>query len=813
MDGDFEKTLFLGLCKLFTREKVLSLYKTILTDQVLTENVVDVPYEDNDGEQSYPSIFVNFNKEIASQIVSLLRKLLELFNIDELRNGKMTYQRGEEPHHIIFLYLIQLLAIFMSTSIEDQHLAVIMSVASAVFLEANFRNPLCAATILRPMFIPYYTEQVSAKNQVGDTEEECPEARLRYYKLFTGYELDKDGTDISENNMDLQWTDVSILERMQGFKIVEGESKKLWFVSPQMGDRMLMVNNGAFPMMGEQTGVKPIRLCHYLMSDNVMAYIQCAVFGTISNMLPCHANSDFSEDVMSTLNHSMAKLSNAIRHQSANLMMKMNTLKKTCLVTNGVGFNGQDKGKTLQFGNVFTGTEDKRPPQVAGRNGVFTSMILGLSSDTMMKAMLTIALHEDSTMASGDNLHKMLSTTYKPVGVYQRVNDIHFYGRYHNTFNKGEFTEVACVKSMKDPNYSSQVHSEMLSDSSKYQLTVAHGALPMCTLTLAMTMRQTVMMVMGYFCTELARVIYTPKETDVNLCRQLPVLSMPAKFVHGKDDDSTNTFDATYGMSLKLTGTVFNKNSSMTGSNHSDLDGMEWLQSTDKHLPEYIRMSLQMIGDTKKEAAKIMTDQNMRYNRVAFQLEGRMFTFASMFANAEFMLHAPMMALSNMMIFSGKSNNNYATVKFSKHGCYYTVRVFNNDCIDTSLYSQSEDVNRPTAEKTMIDDMVDRIKKGVSCVLPRIAVSRIKMMAPDLNETDFRLLLLKLKNDNIKVTGEEEYLSSASSSVASETSSRLSTDHRDDRKRTTDDVTGSPETKKLNVEDQLTIFDSYFESD
>ncbi|XP_062340197.1 uncharacterized protein LOC134038680 [Osmerus eperlanus] len=184
-------------------------------------------------------------------------------------------------------------------------------------------------------------------------------------------------------------------------------------------------------------------------------------------------------------------------------------------------------------------------------------------------------------------------------------------------------------------------------------------------------------------------------------------------------------------------------------------------------------------------------------------------------ANEEFMLHAPMMALSNMMIFSGKNNSNYATVKLSKQqSCYYTVRVFNNECIDTSLYSsQSKDFNRPTDEKTTIDDMVERIKKGVSFVLPRITVSRVKMMAPELNETDFSLLLSKLRNDNIKVTGEEEYLSSVSSSMASETSTRVSTDHQGGVKRTTEDVTGSPDKKNLKADDQLSIFDSYFESD
>ncbi|XP_067115862.1 insulin-like growth factor II [Osmerus mordax] len=86
-----------------------------------------------------------------------------------------------------------------------------------------------------------------------------------------------------------------------------------------------------------------------------------------------------------------------------------------------------------------------------------------------------------------------------------------------------------------------------------------------------------------------------------------------------------------------------------------------------------------------------------------FRLQGD-----QVFANEEFMFHAPMMTLLNMTIFSSKNNSNYATVKLSKlRSCYYTVGM----------------------------------------------------------------------------------------------------------KRSTDDVTGSPEKKKLNADDELSIFDSYFESD
>jgi hypothetical protein len=108
--------------------------------------------------------------------------------------------------------------------------------------------------------------------------------------------------------------------------------------------------------------------------------------------------------------------------------------------------------------------------------------------------------------------------------------------------------------------------------------------------------------------------------------------------------------------------------------------------------------------------------------------------------------------------------------------------------------------------------MVERIKRGVSCVLPRIDVNRIKMMTPELNEKEFGLLVSAVKNNNIEVTGQEprSYSSSASCSTSSEENSHVSPGHWPGMKRPTEELSdGSPEKKKkAKVENELTIYDT-----
>ncbi|KAE8280242.1 hypothetical protein D5F01_LYC20796 [Larimichthys crocea] len=612
INAESERALLLGLCKSFTRERVLLLYKKFLTDEASQDEALYMTAEDDEGgNSSYWSAFIDVPKRKTGRTVF---QLLELFDLEELRCENIPHECGQEPKHMLFLYLIQLLAIFVSRCMEEKDLATVMNVASAPFLEVNFCNPLCAATLGKPMFIPYYE---------GERE---------------------------------------------------GERTK-------MGNRMLMVKDSSLKMMGGQTDEKALKICSYLMSDNVMAYMQCGIFGTISNMLPCHANSDFTEEVMATIGRSMSKFSDAVRHQSANLMMELSKASNSCLYIVGVGFAGQNKGNTLYFGNMFTGPEEKRPPLSQGRERVkgevkiFTSVALGISDNAMMKTMLSMALKPDQK----NNLDDMLSTSYKSVGVSKVIRGIFLYARYHHALNAGEFTEVARVKGMSDPRYNSMYHKQELTYDSKYQLTVCHRALPMCTLTLAMTMTQTVMMIMGFFYAELARLAYLPDTVDVILCKRLVSLTMAAKFRHEKNTVNTNVFKALYGDSLKLSGSMFCRPARF-GINHSDLEAMEWLQADDECLPSYMKTSLKLIGDTRRVVRKIMKEKGCCYNRVVFMSEAGIMSFASMFANQEYMIHAPTMALSNMRVFSN-SVDSYGTVKMSKRwGCSYPVKIYSNRC-------------------------------------------------------------------------------------------------------------------------------------
>lgn len=78
---------------------------------------------------------------------------------------------------------------------------------------------------------------------------------------------------------------------------------------------------------------------------------------------------------------------------------------------------------------------------------------------------------------------------------------------------------------------------------------------------------------------------------------------MAAKFRHGKEqeeEEDMDVFKSPFARSLKLTGQVFTS-SGRIGVNYYVLDGMEWLNPEDSRLKDYIRRSLNVIGDCKRE--------------------------------------------------------------------------------------------------------------------------------------------------------------------------------------------------------------------
>lgn len=187
---DLESTLFHGLCRLFTRERVLEVYAQTVGDPPCDPE--DLPCgqrledcENDAGEP--PRVFASFTKSTAKQnVLALLRGLLSLFNKTDLVE-EMPHTPGHEPEHMLFLYLIQLMVVFVSSQMPETDLATIMSVASSVFLETNLCHPLCAATLLKPMFIPYYQQQSSRPKKKADGKPLAEGApRVACYRLFTG---------------------------------------------------------------------------------------------------------------------------------------------------------------------------------------------------------------------------------------------------------------------------------------------------------------------------------------------------------------------------------------------------------------------------------------------------------------------------------------------------------------------------------------------------------------------------------------------------------------------------------------------------
>lgn len=62
------------------------MYKETLNDDTLCQEALDIPPEGRVVDD-YPSVFLNVHKSKTGPIVCLLRKLLELFNVDDLHDG------------------------------------------------------------------------------------------------------------------------------------------------------------------------------------------------------------------------------------------------------------------------------------------------------------------------------------------------------------------------------------------------------------------------------------------------------------------------------------------------------------------------------------------------------------------------------------------------------------------------------------------------------------------------------------------------------------------------------------------------------
>lgn len=119
------------------------------------------------------------------------------------------------------------------------------------------------------------------------------------------------------------------------------------------------------------------------------------------------------------------------------------------------------------------------------------------------------------------------------------------------------------------------------------------------------------------------------------------------------------------------------------------------------------------------------------------------------------MVQAPIMVTCTMRVFTN-STKSYAACKFSTGGSCYLVKVFSNSCIKTRLYHRNESselhaLMRPN--QSTVDDVLETVEREVSVALPRIDIDRLRMLAGDLNATDFEALMVAVRKKNIQVTG------------------------------------------------------------
>ncbi|KAK7878284.1 hypothetical protein WMY93_031103 [Mugilogobius chulae] len=771
MDEVTEATLFLGLCKLFTQKRVLDVYELSLTKLVVQERSRPIPdlarsRGDDCKVAAYPKVFIgaasstcafgrkyckaldDFYRNDAVRVVRLLRGLLAMFDLSALRDAPIAHKPGETPQHMLFLFLIQLLALFVSNSLDERDLATVLAVASAPFLESNFCDPLCAASLLKPLFVPYCEHRGPHARGTGGRAS-AAESEVKYYKLFSGYQLDNQGADVS-SCMDegITWTDHSISRNVYGFRVSEESSgEPLWFVAPQFGDRLrMMASAGDADLVS--SGERADRIKAYLACDNFFAYLQGALFGTIANMLPCDAHSDFNYETFKTIKGSLALFSKELRRDSCNRMEELSR-GKTCLGVAGVGFSTQDSGRSLMFGKVFTGPPEKCPPPDKNIPGSFVCVTLGMARrDTTVSALLTVSLSHCST----DDMKYRLSSAYEPRQSDHIASNFDFYGLFQPRFNRGEYTEVACVKSQDDRAYNQMIHRSSLTSDAKYYITLMHAALPMCPLTLAMTMRQTAMMVTGFFVAHVARLVYSSRQSEA-VVHNVTSLSMACSFRHHNEEESENTFRLAFGNLIKISGKAFVK-AGLCGPNFSDLDEMEWLRANDARLPENVRASLQIIGDTKTEVAKIMREENVSYTRVWFVCNGMPLKFATSYAHEECMVMAPFLVTSNMRIFVNNSQC-HGSLKLSRYGACYYVGVYSNMRVDTRRYSVQNGCAFLTDYKEghdfIVKEIAENIIRNVSQLKPRVNLGRVKLMGSCLNEKDFKALLLALEKKDIDV--------------------------------------------------------------
>ncbi|MEQ2215327.1 hypothetical protein XENOCAPTIV_030746 [Xenoophorus captivus] len=114
---EFElRATLMCLSDISSHVSVLCVYEgALLANESLLEHVLCLTRDEfHSNSGSYPSVLVGSNRGDAKALASLLRELLALFHVETLRDCEFLHKPGKEPLHMLFLYLTQLLALYVS---------------------------------------------------------------------------------------------------------------------------------------------------------------------------------------------------------------------------------------------------------------------------------------------------------------------------------------------------------------------------------------------------------------------------------------------------------------------------------------------------------------------------------------------------------------------------------------------------------------------------------------------------------------------------------------------------------------------------
>ena len=707
-------------------------------------------------------VFSLQGKEDTPQLVAFVMRLLDSFTADRLATDEpIQHTRGQEPRHMVFFYLAQFLAARLAYELPPQSLGMIMSVASSPFLEYNFLESMFAATLMKPMFLPVQVRGISV------------------YSLFQGFHFSQ-GTDCTPSDKGFRWNAPEMAERFdpKDWFGEEENHRDLWRYAPQMGDRAKTLDKGAnvaTKVVGGRDLERDLNLsiCKYLLSDHLMAYMQCLVFATMRNMLPCRYNSQCGD--LHMVDGSVVKMRNAIIAQIKALYesIKLNN-SPTMLLCSGTGF-GCDQEPC--WGKVCTGDTSLRTPYSNQRSKNWSNqrssptcstilIEMSMSKSTYMSDMIDISL--DTTSSLDELKSKVCSLVDAPFNWSEKLKAFRrpetilgVYLRY-SPFNEMEFTEVGNILNPQDQTskFDPKFHKHDMDKDLHYQMFGTNGNMPMCHVTLALSIRQAVAFGMGHFSAEIGRLVHGQDECNLGLlCANILRLSTQLS-PKGNSTEIVNTLqNFRTGDPLKVKGKAFPTR--FNRCQPIQLDELDWLNKDLDPLPEKLKATLQYLGETQRKVATVLRENpKLTYTRIKFTSEGVNTSTKLILANKPALLLAPMIINSTLWNFS---DANLPT----PHGClrlakkieqsngvkkegFYRIDLLSNDCINEDVCSEHHADNPREPEEVSLEEMLAKlVEEANRNVVRRCKVSRLNTLFPTITKETYEALVGMVKGCGI----------------------------------------------------------------